>query len=293
MRARLIHFLLRFLASIPLGGNRALAWLTGWCLYLLPNPVRRHSAINLRLCFPELSASARRSLLRQSLIETCKTAFEAGPLWFWPTERIQALMRETHNTELIDAVLASGRGAILATPHLGSWEISGHYCAWRWGITTLYRPPRLAALDSLIRQGRSLLGARLVRTDAKGVRQLYQTLSEGGVVGILPDQDPGRNGGCFAPFFGVSTNTMVLLGRLARKTGAAVFFGYSERLPGTQGYRLRFIPAPQGIDSADPQQATAALNQAVETLVRSCPQQYQWSYRRFRTRPPGAADVYK
>lgn len=292
MRARLITALLRVFAALPWHWNRALGTALGWCLAFVPNPLRRHSAINLRLCLPELTSAEQRRLLRASLIETGKTVLEAGPLWLWPAERIRALMTEAVNIAPVDAAVRAGRGVILATPHLGSWEMAGHFCAVRWGITNLYRPPRLHALDALLGRGRERLGARMVPTNAKGVRALYETLSQGGVVGMLPDQDPGASGGVFAALFGIPANSMVLLGRLARKTGAAVFFGYCERLPGTQGYRVHFLPAPAGIDAPDPQVAAAAMNRGVEACVRALPEQYQWSYRRFRNRLPGEPRLY-
>ena len=293
MRAKLITAVLRLLAWMPLSWNRRLAALIGRLLYLLPNSVRRDSSINIRLCLPELSEAEHTLLLKLSLIETCKTALEAGPLWFWPAERSQALMRDVINAELIAAAQREGRGVILATPHLGSWEISGQTGATLCpGMTILYRPPRIAALDKLTRTGRARTGGHLVATDAKGVKQLYQTLSKGGVVGILPDQDPGTGGGIFAPFFGIQANSMLLLGRLAHKTGARVFFCYSRRLPGADGYVLKFCAAPEDMYSADSLVATTAMNKAVEQLVRECPEQYQWSYRRFRTRPPGEPRLY-
>jgi len=292
MRARLIAALLRGLAALPLGWNRGLAAAVGGVLTVLPSALRRHSAINIRLCLPELDARAQRRLLNRSIVETCRTAFEAGPLWLWPEERLRSLMGEALDVEPVDAAVRAGRGVILATPHLGSWEMAGHFCALRWGITNLYRPPRIAGLDALIRRGRERLGARMAATDAKGIRRLYQALAAGEVIGILPDQDPGEDGGVFAPFFGVPANSMVFLGRLARKTGAAVFFGFCERLPGTRRYRFHFLPAPEGIADADPAVAAAAMNRGVEACVRRCPEQYQWSYRRFRSRPPGAAKIY-
>lgn len=292
MRACLITALLRGLAALPLGWNRRLASAVGWLLTVLPNALRRHSAANIRLCLPELDAPAQRRLLNRSIVETCRTAFEAGPLWLWPEARIRPLMGEALDVEPVDTAVRAGRGVILATPHLGSWEMAGHFCALRWGITNLYRPPRIPELDILIRRGRERLGARMAATDARGIRRLYQALAAGAVIGILPDQDPGDDGGVFAPFFGVPANSMVLLGRLARKTGAAVFFGFCERLPGTQGYRFHFLPAPDGIADTDPAVAAAAMNRGVEACVRRCPEQYQWSYRRFRTRPSGAAKIY-
>lgn len=291
MRARLVTGLLSLFAALPLRWNRRIGGLLGWILAYTPNRQRAYSEINLKLCLPELSDRERRRLLRASLIETGKTAVEAGPIWLWPAERLRGLLGEAQGVEAVDAAVRSGRGVIVATPHLGCWEMAGQYCAARWGITSLYRPPRLAALDDLIRQGRERLGAQLVPTDARGVRQLYETLAQGRMIGILPDQDPGR-GGVFAPFFGIPANSMVLIGRLARKTGAPVFFCFSERLPGASGYRMHFFPAPAGIDDADPVVAASAMNRGIETCVRACPEQYQWSYRRFRNRPPGEARIY-
>lgn len=293
MRTRLIRGLLRALAWLPLPLNHGLASILGWALAHTPNELRRISRINLRLCLPELSARERRRLLRRSLREAAKTAFEMGPLWFWPRQRIAGLMRAVHNDQRLDRLLASGRGVIVATPHLGSWEMAGHYGALRWRITSLYRPPRLPALESFIRQGREHLGARLVPTSPQGIRALVRTLREGRIAGILPDQDPGDEGGRFAPFFGIPANTMTLLPRLARRTGAPVFIAYVERLPWGRGYEIHFHEVPDSIRDPDEDRALATLNAAVERCVRALPEQYQWGYRRFRTRPPGKPDLYR
>ena len=62
------------------------------------------------------------------------------------------------------------------------------------------------------------------------MRQLFKLLNGGGVVGILPDQQPKAGDGEFAPFFGVQALTMTLLGRLAQRTGATVLFAWCERI---------------------------------------------------------------
>jgi len=136
------------------------------------------------------------------------------------------------------------------------------------------------------------MGATLVPTDASGVRALYKAVAKNQMIGILPDQDPGDEGGVFAPFFGVPANTMTLLPRLMQKTGAAVIFSYAERLPRGQGFHVHFLPAPADARTDELQQAAAALNLGVENCVRQSPAQYQWSYKRFKTRPPGETRFY-
>lgn len=292
MRARLIRRLLRALAALPLPLSHAAGTLIGGGLLIVPNQLRRISAINVPLCWPELGAAQQRRLINASLIEAGKTLCEAGALWLWPGERTLRLVRAVSGEEHLRNALALGKGAILAVPHLGAWEIIGLYCSHHYPMTSLYRPPRLAEMDTLVRHGRERLGAKLVPADAGGVRALYQALGRGELVGMLPDQEPGAGNGLFAPLFGVPANTMVLLSRLAIKTGAAVIFGYAERLPGGRGYHLHFFPAPPAINQAPIENSVGVMNAMVEDLIRRSPQQYQWGYKRFRTRPAGDEKIY-
>ena len=289
MRARLIRAGLRLFAALPLPLTHAVGAGLGWLLALLPNDLRRTTHDNLRRCFPELDPRARHRLARRSLIETGKTLTETGPLWCWPGERTLALVREVRGRDLVDAARDEGRGLILATPHLGAWELAGLWGAANLPMTTLYRRPRLVELDDMVRTARERMGARYVAADAAGVRALYQALAANRVVGMLPDQDPRDSGGAFAPFFGVPAYTMTFLSRLARKTGAPVLFAYCERLPRGRGYILHFLTPPTPLHHGDLAQSVAAVNRAVEQCVRALPEQYQWSYKRFKTRPEDVA----
>src|SRR5690606_2153830 len=108
-------------------------------------------------------------------------------------------------------------------------------------------------------------------------RQLFKTLKDGGVVGILPDQQPKAGDGVFASFFGRQALTMTLLSRLAERSGATVLFCCCERLPGPDlAYALRIDPAPESIHDPDTAVSVAALNAGVEAMARRAPAQYQW-----------------
>ncbi len=287
-----LGLLLRLLGALPLPLLHAIGTLFGQLVSLLPNRNRRVTLRNLELCFPEMGERQRARLLVQSLQETGKTFMETALMWSGSRRRLLGLVKEVEGEEHLEAALEKGKGVILAAPHLGSWELIGHYIADSAPITCLYKPPRSEAVEAAMRQGRMHLGVKLAPTDTSGVKTMLGVLKAGEVAGILPDQDPGRSGGVFAPFFGVEANTMTLLGKLASKSGATVLVSYAERLSWGRGYRLHFLPCEPAVNERDPLASTAALNAAVEAAVRQCPQQYQWSYKRFRIRPKGEKPLY-
>jgi KDO2-lipid IV(A) lauroyltransferase len=285
--------LLRVAALLPLPLAHAIGSALGWLLWRIPgNSPRTIAERNLSLCFPEWPAAERDALLRQNLRETGKLLLELGPLWFWTGERVLALVgRAVPGEEALATAVRQKRGAILLTPHLGAWEMAGLYYSSRHPLTILYRPSRLG-LDELSCQGRGRLGGKVVATDTSGVRALLTALRDGEVLGILPDQDPGQEGGMFAPFFGIAANTMTLVSRLALKTGVPVFLTWAERLPRGQGFVLHLRALPEVTAAASLEKSTAALNRGVEAAIRSLPAQYLWAYKRFKTRRSDDAKLY-
>lgn len=292
MQAIIIKSILYLCAYLPLPLLHGIGTCIGWILLHTRNRSRQTSEINIGLCFPEMSAAEQHRLVRRSLLETGKTIIETSALWLRNGKSTLRLIREVEGNELVERAMQDGKGVILATPHMGAWEGAGLYCAHKYNITCLYRPLKITGLEHLVKQARSRLGGNYVPANARGIRTLYATLARGGAVAMLPDQEPQRGTGIFAPFFGIPAYSMVFLGRLAAKTGAPVIFTWCERLPLGRGYRLHFRTPPAAIRSGDIAEAVATINLAVEQIVRECPSQYQWSYRRFRTRPAGEASFY-
>lgn len=276
---------LRLLARLPLPVLHALGALCGWLLWWLPTGPRRRTAIHLERCFPDWSARERGRVARRSLAHLGRGLAESALLWFGSAHRVRGLVHAVQGEDLWREALAQGRGTILLTPHLGAWEIAGLYCADRAPMTILYKPQK-GDLDRAMQRGRARFGARLVPSTGGGVRALLRALQAGESIGVLPDQDPPRGSGVFVPFFGIEAHTPVLVSRLAVRTGAPVLFVVAERLRWGRGFTLRFEPAPAGVADADPEVAAAALNAGVESLVRRHPEQYYWSYPRYRRRPP-------
>jgi KDO2-lipid IV(A) lauroyltransferase len=289
--AALLYGSLRVAGRLPLRWLHALGVGLARLLWLGNGRTRRVIERNLSLVITHESAETRHRACRDALAETGKALFEVARIWGNRPEDALTLIREVRGRELFDAALASGRGLIVAAPHLGCWELLNYWLASHTPLAILYRAPRHDYVEPLLLKARGALPVEQVRAEGVGVRTLYKRLAAGGVVGILPDQQPRHGEGVAAPFFGVPAPTMVLLPRLAERTGATVLFSFAERLPRGAGFRLHFLPAPAGIADADLDVACAALNRGVEDCVRLAFAQYQWSYKRWPNHVPAPAEA--
>lgn len=284
---RFFYALLWLAGLLPLRILHALGSALGDVAWWLRRGERHVTEINLRLV--DASGGGQLGSLdpRRVLRESGKSAVEVAKVWSGRPAKATQLVREARGEELLEQALASGKGVIIAAPHLGCWELLSYWLAERTPLAIVYRPPRNPDMEALLIKARGASKVEQVRAEGVGVRSLYRRLAAGGVVGILPDQQPKKGEGEFAPFFGIEALTMVLVPRLAERTGATVLFAFAERLPRGKGFRIHIQAAPEQIADTDLRVACAAMNRGVESCVRIAPMQYQWHYKRYSIRPPG------
>lgn len=281
---------LKLSARLPLAVNHLIGGTLGWIASWLPIEHVHVADVNLAICLPEFDARTRRRLRRRSMSHLGRLITESGRMWLRPADEALSLVREIRGRDALEAAWQQGRGLILASPHIGCWEIAGLWCSRHFPMHTMYRP-QPGAIDEIIRESRARDGARLVPTDASGVRALLKALRQQQAVGILPDR-AAKTGSVFAPFFGRERRTPTLASKLAARTGAPVVFVMGERLPWGRGYRLHFLPGDPDIASPDERTAARALNRSLEQCIRVLPEQYWWSYKLFRRPPPGLKKPY-
>lgn len=261
----------------------------------------RVTACNLAIAYPHMHPSQRDELRQAVLRTTARQLMETLRLWTRPHVGNMALIREQHGTELLDAAIAAGGGVIIAAPHYGNWELLNQWLALRTPLAILYAPPDSVVGEAFLNRVRaddddgSGQPPRVtqIRAEAAGVRRMFRQLAGGGVLGILPDQQPRQGDGAFGPFFGTQALTMTLLGRLAARSGAPVLMAYCERIDSRDsgpGFALHIEATSQAVADADPVVAVTALNAAVERIARRDPAQYQWTYKRYSLRPPGSGE---
>lgn len=268
---------------MPLSLLHRIGVMAGWITYWLSGKYAVRLRENLLNAFKDRSEAETLKLLKANVGEIGKGATEFPWMWRRPLEQVVASVKACHGWELVEAACRQGKGLILLTPHMGCFEVISLYVSSRMPITIMYRVPKLAWLDKVMRAGRERGLTKLARADVSGVRAMFKALKRGEIIGMLPDQVPGNGEGEWAPFFGRPAYTMTLVGRLAESSGATVLLSYSERLPQGAGYIIRIVP----LEFASGVPVSIQLNAALEDVIRTCPSQYLWSYNRYKI-PAGA-----
>ena len=265
----------RIFSVFPLWLLHAIGAVMGWVAFAASPTYRRRFVANVALAGYSLGA------VRAAVGHAGRMVAELPRLWLGAPMPCQL----TGEACVADAY-AAGRGIVLLTPHQGCFELSAQAVARRWSaergpITVLYRPARQAWLAKVMETARNRPGMLAVPTTLAGVRQMIKALRRGEAVGLLPDQVPPDGQGQWAPFFGRDAYTMTLAVRLAQQTGAAVVLVRCERLSWGRGFVTHFEPMAQPLsDQLD--LAVVQINQAMEHLIRQCPEQYLWGYARYK-----------
>src|SRR5512136_1449224 len=111
--------------------------------------------------------------------------------------------------------LASGRGVICITAHLGSWELMPYVQSlWGWPLSFLVRAADNPLIENHLRQVREAHGNRaLAKRD--GLRECYRVLAAGQALGILIDQAVTPALGVPGTFLGLPVHTTPIVAQLA------------------------------------------------------------------------------
>lgn len=265
---------------------RAVALFVAWIAILIPDlKIKRTIRINLRLAFAEFSEEECDCFTKAVIKNQALIAVESIKCWAMPPEWSIAQIDNVYNKEVFDEALANPNGMLAIVPHLGTWEMMNAWINQFGSPTILYKPTKNETMDEFILEGRQRLNATLVPTDASGVKAIFKTLKSGGFSIILPDHVPQPSGGVIVPFFGIETLSSTLAPKLASKTKCALV-GLSCLRNDNNGFDIYCTKLDDpDLYARDMKVATKALNDAMEQMIRVCPSNYMWSYRRFKHLP--------
>jgi KDO2-lipid IV(A) lauroyltransferase len=255
-----------------------------------PTPNRRFAERNIELCFPDKSPTERRRLVKLHFQLSGFAVLSLSITWFSPRWRMKRFItvRDKHH---LDDAFVSGKNVILLAPHFIGLDMGGVRLSMEQKYISMYRKSRDPLLEYLF-QRRGRFGAVVVERMAS-LKSIIRYLREGRPFYYLPDQDMGERVSVFVPFFGIPAATVTALSRIAETTNAVVIPCITRILPYGSGYEVRLHPPLENFPTDEPIADARRMNREIEKWVREMPEQYMWSYRRFKTRPNNEPSLYE
>ncbi|AVR04546.1 kdo(2)-lipid IV(A) palmitoleoyltransferase [Pluralibacter gergoviae] len=248
------------------------------------------AARNIALCFPEMNAADKETLLEQNFVSLGMGLIETGMAWFWSDARVKKWFDVEGYANLTNA-LAENRGVMVVGVHFMSLELGGRAMGLCRPMMATYRRHNSPLMEWVQTRGR--LRSNKAMIDRRNLRGLVQALKAGEAVWFAPDQDYGPKGSTFAPFFSVpqaaTTNGTRVLSRLS---GAGLLTITMVRKANRRGYSLHISESITDYPKEDELAAASYMNRVIEKEILRAPEQYLWVHRRFKTRPLGEASLY-
>ena len=280
MRKLLLKIGLNTIAALPLALVQALGALLGLLAFVGSKQYRA-------LFRPQYEAVVIARKLPFKLWEAVRASgmLFSDSLWIWRNPQTALKLVEVQNWDVVEAAIQEGHGLVMLTPHLGGFEIIPRVLAQHFPATILYRPSRQEWLNEVVEEGRAYPNMHFVPTNLNGVRQMTRALTRGEAIGILPDQVPSGGEGVWVPFFGRLAYTTPLPARLANRNNTPVVMFTAKRKGIGKGWLMQATRLARL--SEDSHVAAAELNLAIENAVLVAPEQFIWSYNRYK-HPTGA-----
>jgi KDO2-lipid IV(A) lauroyltransferase len=268
-------------------------WILGYCVGILfswfPSSSRRFTERNIELCFPRLDAEAQKKLIKLHFRLFGFAVVSLSVAWWAPEWRFRRFVT-VRDSRFLDETIASGKKVIILAPHFIGLDMGGVRLSADRKFVSMYRKSRNPLLEYLFHR-RSRFGAVVIERMAS-LKPLIRYIREGRPFYYLPDQDMGERASVFVPFFGIPAATVTALSRIAQNTNAVVIPCITRIRSDKAGWEVRLHSPLENFPTADPVADAQRMNQEIEQWVREMPEQYVWSYRRFKTRPNNEPTLY-
>jgi Kdo2-lipid IVA lauroyltransferase/acyltransferase len=287
---------LKTIGAMPRPIARFMAARTAAFLFWTRPGLRRAAMENLQLAFPAWTDKQRRAAIRGMVRQLGWMAAEFAHFPRYTKENIERAVL-LDGFENFASAQARGKGVLFLTGHMSAWELAPFAQAlFGYPLHFLARAIDNSSVDALVTRYRCL-GGNLPVEKNQSARAVLKILAAGGTVGILADHNTLLTEGVFVDFLGIPACTTAGLARFALHTDAAVVPGFLHWDPAIRKYRLCFEPAVQlirtGDDATDILENTQQFTRVIESYVRRYPDQWLWVHRRWKTRPPGEAPIYR
>jgi KDO2-lipid IV(A) lauroyltransferase len=252
-------------------------------------PRRRIARANLAACFPQLPQARRLEIERALFRNMARGILDHGVLWSAPRDEIRRFVRVAGHEHL---QACAGAPLLLLSPHFVGLDAGASWITTELSAVSIYARQSNPVWDHWLSFGRTRFHPPvLIPRRGADLRAAVRAMREGLPFFYLPDMDIGEANSIFVPFFGVDAATLPMVSRLAKMTGARVCMAVTEQV--AEGYVFHIEPPWRDFPGPSVEEDTARMNREIERWVLRMPDQYLWTHRRFKTRPPGEPPFYR
>ena len=286
MKFKIYGFLIKLMAYLPLSVLRALGSLIGLVAMNLSKRSSKRLKANL-IATGMATEEDVEDMARKTAKELGKTLVETTCIaWHRSKAHNASLITKAINFEYMAQVLHSGKPIVFLTPHISNFEIALKYTAYHIServFTVLYKPSKDEWFNQMMIDGRTEDNIKPVPTNRMGVFTLAKDLRAGGVIGVLPDSIASSGDGVWVKFFGKKVFATTLAAKMAMSPEAETFIVATKRV--AKGFEVNYISFKP--ETSDITTVVQDIYKVIEKAVLEVPEQYYWSYDRFRV--PGHA----
>lgn len=191
---------------------------------------------------------------------------------------------DTSDMSVIEAQCPKDRGAILAVPHMGNWDLAG-VGSNMMGLPVFFmaRRQKNPLVDDFLNRLRGVTGVETILTDSGALRKVVRNLKSGKVFALLPDVR-ARESGVYVPFLGGTAALATGMVAFARHAEVPIFPACAFREGWTRQRWKVYDPIytdPAADRGVDEQRIMNEVMARFDRVIRSHPEQYFWYNKRW------------
>ncbi|HPT87401.1 MAG TPA: lysophospholipid acyltransferase family protein [Bacillota bacterium] len=202
-------------------------------------------------------------------------------LYYYSHDHRHLLQRVTiEGEEHLQSVLAKQKGAIMASAHIGNWELIGLCLSVKgYKLCPLVKPQENPFFNRLITAKRESVGMKTISRNGF-LRPILQALTRNEIVPFIMDQTDFL--GVKLDFFGRPAYLPAGPAQFAIKTGTPLIFVHIVR-ESLLSHKIiiseEIIPASTGDTASDIRETTKILAKIIERTIDDQPEQWLWMHK--------------
>jgi len=233
--------------------------------------------LNLKYAFPEKGPAAIRWLVRRSVLNLGLSVMEFVLSSKLDKKKFLKFV-DVEAQEILNTEASKGKGIIFLSAHYNSWELLPSIgVILGYPIFIIAREQKYRRLNELLNRSRSKWGC-VVITKGFSLKTAVKMLREGKCIGILADQNAGKNG-IQVKLLNRYASTNPGFIALARSTNSIVVPSFLRRV-GILKHQFNCYPQ---LDLNRPDdEILAEYNKILESYIRKNPEQWLWFHKRWK-----------